>query len=166
MREWYCAQTKRHEERRALAHVVNTGLEAWLPELRTTKRRHGRPVSLLEPLFPSYLFVVMDPADPHEWQAVRWARGVRDVVGDGSSPLPVPASAMAALLARFGDRTVEAPSLLTPGVQVRIIEGPMTDLAGLVLSRPTARHRVRVLLRLLHRELPVEVDAFDLERVQ
>ena len=165
MRDWYCAQTKPHKERRALAHVVAAGLQAWLPELTTTKRRHGRPVALREPLFPGYVFVVMDPTSPPDWQAVRWARGVRNVVGDGTGPLAVPASVMAGLLGRFKDGAVEEPSFLTPGAHVRVTTGPMAYLDGLILTSPTPQHRVRVLMRLLHRELTIELDAFDLERV-
>jgi transcriptional antiterminator RfaH len=165
MGDWYCVQSKPRAERRALAHIMDAGLRAWLPEVSTTRRRHGRPVTLLEPLFPGYLFVVMDPTSPREWQAVRWARGVRDVVGDGTSPLLVPEPAIAALLARFGDRVVQEPPFLTPGAHVRIARGPMEYLEGLLLESPTPQHRVRVLMQLLHRQLIVEVDAFDLERV-
>jgi len=165
MRDWYCAQTKPHEERRALVHVVDAGLQAWLPEISVTKRRHGRPVALREPLFPSYLFVVLDPASPQDWQAVRWARGIRNVVGDGTGPLSVPVAAMEGLLRRFRDGAVEAPSFLIPGAHVRVTRGPMAYLEGLVLARTTPQHRVRVLMQLLHRELAIELDAFDLEGV-
>jgi hypothetical protein len=41
----------------------------------------------------------------------------------------------------------------------------MAYLEGLVLASPTPQHRVRVLMQLLHRELSVELDVFDLERV-
>ena len=164
MRAWYCVQTNPHEEGRALAHISNTGLRAWLPEINITKRRHGRPVRLVEPVFPSYLFVVMDPTLPPEWHAVRWGRGVRDIVGDGTGPLAVPDSVMEVLHARFGARMTEA-SPFTPGVRVRIVDGPMVDLEGLIVEAPTPRSRVRVLMQLLHRELVVEMDAFGLERI-
>jgi transcriptional antiterminator RfaH len=165
MRGWYCAQTKPREERRALASIADAGLRAWLPELNVTKRRHGRPVSLLEPLFPGYLFVDMDPTFPLEWQAVRWGRGVRSIVGDGSAPLSVPEEAMAALRARFGEQVVQVPSPFLPGTRVRVIGGPMVYLEGLLLEAPTPQSRVRVLMQLLHRELVVEMDTFELERV-
>jgi transcriptional antiterminator RfaH len=158
-------QSKSREERRAQADISNAGLRAWLPELCVMKRRHGRPVSLTEPLFPGYLFVDMDPASPQEWQAVRWARGVRDVVRDGTGPLPVPASAMAVLLGRFKEGVVDEPSPLIPGARVRVTTGPMACLEGLVLASPTPQHRVQVLMELLHRELTVELDEFDLERI-
>lgn len=157
--------TNPREEKRALAHISDAGLRAWLPEINVAKRRHGRPVRLLEPLFRRYLFVVMDPALPSEWSAVRWGRGVRDIVGDDTGPLLVPETVMAVLHAKFGERVAEAPSPLLPGVRVRVVDGPMVDLEGLIAEAPTPQSRVRVLMRLLHRELIVEMDAFGLERI-
>ena len=165
MRGWYCVQSRPREERRALAHIVDAGLKAWLPEIEVAKRRHGRPVHLVEPLFPRYLFVVMDPAEPPEWRAVRWGRGIHDIVNDRTSPLAVPEPVMAALQARFGEGVVRATSPLVPGVRVRVIGGPMVDLEGLLLESPTPQSRVRVLMQLLHRELIVEMDGFDVERL-
>lgn len=165
MESWYCVRTKPREERRALVYIMAAGLRAWLPEINVLKRRHGRPALLTEALFPSYLFVVMDPTKPPQWQAVRWARGVRDVVGDGASALPVPAAAMTALLARFGGGVVQDLPSLTPGTRVRVLRGPMAYLEGLLVEQPTPRQRVRVLMQLLHREMVVELDAVDLERV-
>ena len=165
MRGWYCVQTNLRKERRALAHISDAGLRAWFPEISVTKRRHGRPVRLLEPLFPSYLFVTMDPALSSEWSVVRWGRGVRDIVGDGTGPLLVPEPVMGVLHARFGERVTEASSPLIPGARVRVVDGPMVDLEGLIVEAPTPRSRVRVLMQLLHRELIVEMDGFDLERI-
>lgn len=165
MRGWYCVQTNPRKERRALAHISDAGLRAWLPEISVPKRRHGRPVRLLEPLFPSYLFVTMDPALPSDWSVVRWGRGVRDIVGDGTEPLLVPEPVMGVLHARFGERVTEAPSPLIPGARVRVVDGPMVDLEGLIVEAPTPQSRVRVLMQLLHRELIVEMDGFDLERI-
>ena len=165
MRDWYCVQTNPREERRALAHISDAGLKAWLPEIRVPKRRHGRPVRLLEPLFPTYLFVTMDPVEPSEWSVVRWGRGVRDIVGDGTGPLPVPEPVVDALYARFGERVQAASTPLIPGVRVRVVDGPMVDLEGMIVEAPTPQSRVRVLMQLLHRELIVEMDAFGVERV-
>jgi transcriptional antiterminator RfaH len=106
METWYCVRTKAYAERCARTHIAAAGLRAWLPEISVMKRRHGRPTPLTEALFPGYLFAVMDPAVPEQWQAVRWARGVREVVGDGADPLPVPDAAMTVLLARFGTGVV------------------------------------------------------------
>ncbi len=165
MRHWYCVHTKPHKERQAATEFTGARLRAWLPELGVLKRRHGRPVQLTEPLFPGYLFVVLDPTVPQEWNAVRWARGVRDVVGDGLAPLPVPEPAMAALRVRFGESAVLKRECFIPGGRVRVARGPMMYLEGLLLESPTPQHRVRVLMQLLRRELTVELDMFDLEPV-
>lgn len=165
MNGWYCVHTNPREERRAFAHISDAGLRAWLPEINIPKRRHGRPVRLLEPLFPGYLFVAMDPAQPSDWFAVRWGRGVRDIVSDGAGPLLVPEPVIGALHARFGQRVTEASSCLVPGVRVRVVNGPMVDLEGLIVEALAPQSRVRVLMQLLHREVIVEMDAFAVEHI-
>ena len=111
MRGWYCVQTNPREESRAHAHISDAGLNVWFPKINVTKSRHGRPVRLLEPLFPSYLFVTMDPTLPSEWTVVRWGRGVRDIVSDGTGPPLVPEPVMGVSpceIRRAGDRGVVA----------------------------------------------------------
>jgi transcription antitermination factor NusG len=56
-------------------------------------------------------------------------------------------------------------SKLRQGCRVRIKEGPLAGLAG-ILDRPTSRaERVCVLLNLLNTVATVEVDVVDLEEV-
>ena len=55
---WYVAQTHRHAEAKATAHLGRQGFLVYLPRYRK-QRRHARRIDTVTvPLFPSYLFVL------------------------------------------------------------------------------------------------------------
>lgn len=165
---WYAVEVKRHNERRGEWHLSRKGISVLLPFIEITRRYRTRRVAVLEPLFPGYLFAHMEPmeATPELWQALRWAPGVKRILGAGDVPVPV----ADAVIDSIRERTralgfVRSGLRHAPGSRVRIIWGPLAGLEA-VFDRPMSRAgRVRVLLDLLGQQARVEVDAFDLEVV-
>jgi transcription antitermination factor NusG len=163
---WYAVQTKPRREERVLNWLrTRAGLPIFLPRVETLRRRGARRVVVVEPLFPSYVFVRMT-LEPSSWSAVKWAPGVRRILGTDDVPIPVPAEAMRLLRDRCGDsEIVRWEPRLRPGERVRVARGPFEGLVG-ILERPATRgHRVRVLLQLLGCPTPVEMDVADVESV-
>jgi transcriptional antiterminator RfaH len=164
--EWYVVHTKPHQEWHVLDRLQfrAPGVEAFCPRVEVVHRRAGRRVIALEPLFPSYLFVRMDHDGP-VWARIIWTPGVRGVLGTGERPLPVPRDVVASIQERaapLGFIRVDLP--FAPGMPVRVLDGPFAGLQGL-FERPTSREgRVRVLLQILDRCTPVELDVLALER--
>lgn len=163
---WYAVQTKpRAEERVSRWLRERHNIRVFLPKLAVPKWRRQRRVTVIETLFPSYLFVWMS-LDPGPWYAVKWTPGVRAIVTTGEVPVPVPDDAIHFLMDRSVDGGVIPWQPRYPaGATVRVLRGPFAGLVG-ILERPTTRQeRVRVLLSLLGRPTPVEVDILDLEEV-
>lgn len=168
MGDWYAVQVKRAGERRGERQLELRGIPVLLPWIEVVRRYRTRRVTLLEPLFPGYLFARMQSmeAAPERWQALRWAPGVRRILGAGDEPIPV----ADAIIDAIRDRTRELGFLRPgfrhePGARVRIRGGPLDGLEA-IFDHPVSRGgRVRVLLELLGQEARVEVDAFDLEVV-
>ena len=163
---WFAVQTKPRQEERAHAWLSNrVGLPVFLPRLEELKKRHSRSVRVVEPLFPSYLFVHMT-LEPEPWYAVKWAPGVKRVVGTGEVPTPVPPEIISLLRARCGDEEVIhwGPAMMG-GESVRVVHGPFAGLQG-ILERPSSRReRVRVLLTLMGCATAVDMDITDIELV-
>lgn len=167
LERWYVVQTKPRREERVVSWLNQRGrLPLFLPRLESIRRARGRRVRSVEPLFPSYLFVRVAPATEH-WNMVRWAPGVKRIVGVGDQPVPVPDEAVELVKARCqADGVIPWQPTLAPGTRVRITNGPLAGLVG-VLDRPASRaERVHVLLELLRTVATVEVDVFDLEEVR
>jgi transcription antitermination factor NusG len=163
---WYAVQTKPRQEERVLYWIRRrAALPVFLPKVEQLRRRGARRLVYVEPLFPSYVFVQM-ALEPHAWQAVKWAPGVRRILGTDDVPTPVPPEAMRLLRERCdGDEVVRWAPAFRKGEAVRVVHGPFEGLVG-ILERPATRtHRVRVLLQLLGCPTPVELDVADIERV-
>src|SRR5207247_7747765 len=76
--QWYVIQTKPRQEERLVAHLARRAraAEPFLPKIEVIRKRAGRGVASLEPLFPNYLFLLMS-LGPVTWNAVRCAIGGR-----------------------------------------------------------------------------------------
>jgi transcriptional antiterminator RfaH len=158
--EWFVAQTHPRKERVALRHLANQDFGPFLPSIRRTRRHGGRFESVLEPLFPGYVFVAID-VETQRWRSVNGTLGVTRLLTDGDRPLPVRGGFVEALRERADRNGViagAAESGLRPGDQVRFSSGPFAELVGRVASLPSAE-RVDVLLNVLGREVLVRSDA-------
>lgn len=155
MGSWYVVHCKPRSERLALEHLNRQGYVTYLPMLKVYSARKA-DLTRFEAMFPRYLFC--QPHSPEQSIApIRSTTGVIDIVRFGSKP----ATLAEALVAQI--RCVEAQQhLLSPGglsgLQsgsfVRVTEGPLTTLEGLVTS--VADQRVSVLFELLGS--PVNID--------
>ena len=86
---WYAVQTKPRQERVAEDNLARQDYTTYLPRLKTSKHRRGQWVDVVEPLFPRYLFIHVDP-DEHSIAPVRSTLGVANLVRFGHRLKPVP----------------------------------------------------------------------------
>ena len=78
--KWYVVMTQPCNEEGALRNLTRQGFDAFLPRRWVTKRRPDRFCTLLEPLFPRYLFVRLD-LELQRWRSINGTYGVRRLVG-------------------------------------------------------------------------------------
>lgn len=160
-------QTKPRDESRVIRHLDLrvSDVETFLPKIEVIRRRARRRVVSLEPLFPSYVFARFQIA-PQTWHVVRWTPGVRRILGEDGWPTEVPPELIAAIQDRVAPLGFVRIGLqMSQGDRVRVKSGPFAGLEG-IFERPTTRRdRVRVLLEILGRVTPLELEVFELERV-
>lgn len=162
---WCVVQTKPRVEERVFGLLSERSVTSFLPRLRVWRRHGSRRWEVLEPLFPGYVFCHVDPR-PAVLARVRWAPGVRRILGDEDGPIPVPEEVVRYLQERQGPEGYMVPSpSLVPGTRVRVISGPLVYLEGVIERSASRAERVRVLLRIMGRCVPVEVDAAELEKL-
>ncbi len=162
---WYCVQTKPRSEIRALEHLERQQFECLLPRIRRPARasRTHRLSSVIEPLFPRYLFVHADPSR-QSLAPIRSTCGVIGLVRFANQPARVPDQIIERLCLDGGpDGVIEpAPITFRPGDAVRIIEGPFHGLSA-IYTQPSGEQRALVLLTLLGSERRVQVPAAALQ---
>ncbi len=151
MEAWYAVHTKARQERVAVEHLTRQHYETYLPLICLPKRLRGRWCEVVEPLFPSYLFVRLDPRR-HNVAPIGSTRGVIGLVRFGGNLRPVPHEFVERLRAaqREGDAAIHHEHLFRPGDPVEIVSGPMAGLRAIFLAA-SGPERAHLLLELLGR---------------
>ena len=158
MNRWYAALCKPRQETVAEANLANQGFAVYLPRLKTPRRRAGRWVDAVEPLFPRYLFVAAD-LEARSLAPIRSTRGVSGLVRFGVEPAVVPDNLIEALRRREDSTTglhVCTRPLFAAGDRVKLLHGPLAGLEG-VFAAETGDLRVIVLMEMLGRLNRLEV---------
>ena len=146
--------TKPHKEEQAQVHLRMKGLDVFFPRLdlvRIAKKRKR-----IIPLFPNYLFVRIHL--PTEFHYVTWSVGVKRLVSFGERPIPLDERVVDFLKQQTdADGVIRARSQLKPGQEVEIRGGPFDGLLAIIQDPPDARGRVKILLKLLSRQISVKM---------
>lgn len=163
-RAWYLVYCKPRQEGVAKTNLERQGFRAYLPLARVARKRLGRRVPVLEPLFPRYLFIELS-TETDNWGPIRSTLGVSTLVRFGGGlPARVPGDLVAGLQQR--DDTEGIQDLMVPqfreGERVRIGSGAMEGYEGIFLAR-TSKERVSVLLEILGRQAKISVGVDQLE---
>lgn len=154
---WYLVQTKPRQEQTARTNLARQGYETFLPLLRRQARRPGRAAARLEPLFPRYLFVHLEP-EKDDFAPIRSTLGVTQLVRFGAAYAHVPDALIAELRARGGPAGIAelpAPEFRS-GDRVRIVEGPLAGYEG-IFGAARGRDRVTLLLEIASRQVAIEL---------
>jgi transcriptional antiterminator RfaH len=150
-REWYVVYSKPRKEEQVRFHLALKGIESFFPRLQIPGRK-----KVITPLFPNYLFVRLDLAN--EAQYVVWSPGVKRIVSFSDRPVPLEESVIQFLKERAdSDGIIQAQSRLSAGQQVEIIGGPFNGFVGIIENPPNAKGRVKILLKLLSRQISVKL---------
>ena len=155
---WYGARTKPKHEHIAAANLCKQlDLEVFLPRLRLEKLTRRGLVRVVEPLFPCYLFVrcVIEES----LNEIQHTSGINKIVHFGGKIPQIPDAIIRELQDCFeSDEVITVESRLAPGDEVTLAGGAFAGMHALVLKNLPARKRVQILLDILGRPTPVEVE--------
>src|SRR6476646_1110121 len=145
---WYVARTLPQRELHAARQLNNQGFRTFVPRY-WKNRRHARKVETISaPLFPRYIFVVVDRTRDR-WRSINGTLGVDRLLMYGGEPQPVPQGVVENLVAAADlDGNIRFDFHLKEGQTVKVIAGPFADLVG-QLERLDDNGRVRILLEIL-----------------
>jgi len=126
--------------------------------------KNGKRQAVERKVFPGYVLVEMAMGDD-SWYVVRNTPGVTSFVGSGNKPTPLTDTEVKQILRQI---KLEAPKYkvaFTKGEAVRVVDGPFTDLHGVVDEVNPERNKVKVLVSIFGRETPVELDFLQIEKL-
>jgi transcription antitermination factor NusG len=135
-------------------------LEQFLPAYTVRRRWSDRMKAFTLPLFPGYLFC---RTSLEERGQVLRTNGVRGFVAFGGCPEPVPDAEMSAIMRMTSSGLpIEPLDFLRTGERVRVLDGPLRGLEGILLECGGGT-RVVVSVEMLQRSVAVQIDRAALE---
>ena len=162
---WYAVYTKPRQEHIARENLERQSFETYLPLMQASRKRRGKWVDTIEPMFSRYIFIRLEPGTTSV-ASIRSTRGVTGLVQFGDNLVPVPESFVSALLQAADAESgvhVPEPNLLKEGDSVVLTGGPLADLHG-IFKAADGDARAIILLRLLGVETEVAVPIRRLRR--
>ncbi len=163
MDSWYLIYSKPQQERVARENLERQGYRSYLPMIRNRRRRQGRYVAVIEPMFPRYLFVHLND-ETDNWGPIRSTIGVANLVRFGMQAARVPHNLIEMMENREEDgvQMLDTPEFKA-GDRVRIVEGVMAGYEAIFQAK-TGKERVLLLLRFAEdRTARIQINADDIE---
>lgn len=153
---WYLVYSKPRQETVARIHLERQQFRVFLPLIEQRRRVRLHYQSVIEPLFPRYLFLGL--ASQQSLASVRSTRGVSGLVAFGGIPARISGPLVRAIQARGNASGVicSGQPAFQPGDRVRLVDGPMAGYEAIFEAR-TGVERVAVLLEFVGRLVCVEV---------
>ena len=145
---WFVIRTKPHQERLAEFHLRQLSVETFLPLLKLQKKVRRQDKTVVEPLFPRYLFARFDVNV--RYRAVNFSRGVLNIVEFGLKPAEVSGALIDGIKLRMNDGyVIPSTERFHQGQIVHITGGPLAGLEAVFVKELKEQHRVLLLLRAL-----------------
>ena len=152
---WFVARVHPNRENSAQFNLGRLGFRCFAPRVTRTVRHARKSRTVLAPLFPGYVFIILD-LSRDRWRTVNSTFGVASLIMGVEQPIPVPHGVVEAIMTQdFG--VVRSDDNLKIGQQVRILSGPFAE-ALCRLVHLDDKGRVRVLLELMGTEVTAKLD--------
>jgi transcription antitermination factor NusG len=160
--QWYAIYTRSRYEKRVREQCERRAIESFLPLYETVHRWKDRRMRVQLPLFSSYVFVRIESI--HRFDVLQ-IPGVVRLVGFNGQPTALNEEEIEALQKGLSGGVCTKPHpYLTSGRRVRIKDGPLAGMEGILLRRK-GNLRVVISISLLQRSIAVDADLADLEPV-
>jgi transcription antitermination factor NusG len=153
--EWFALRVKPRFEKSVATIARNKGYEEFLPLYQCRRKWSDRYQSVELPLFPGYVFCQLNSEFRLPLLTIP---GALHFIGVGRVPAPIDAEEIAALQAAMRSGLWAEPwPFLSAGQRVRLEEGPLAGLEGLLIQI-REKQRLVVSVTLLKRSVAVEIE--------
>lgn len=179
---WYVIRVQNGKEERvrdgiqkriAAAGLTDKVAQALVPVERVTEVRGGKKRVTPRKIYPGYLMLqadIDDESDPRAeevWFIIRETPGFGDFVGSHGRPDPMSDDEVNRILGKMEESEKE-PTVsvgFARGDMVRVKDGPFLGSEGTVEEVDAEKSKVRVMLNVLGRSTPVELNLWEVETI-
>ena len=156
---WSALYTRSHCEQLVYDQLTAKGFHIFLPKLDMWSQRSGKRHLISVPMFPGYLFL-RHAIDKTSYIDVRKARGLVRILGERWDRLSVvPDVEIEAIYTALNACLPVMPHpYLQEGQKVRITQGPLRGVEGILIQSKPAKGLLILSVDLLQRSIAVEID--------
>jgi len=129
-----------------------------VPTEQVIETKDGQKVQSEKRVLPGYVLVNMDLND-EAWTVVKNTPGVTGFVGAGSKPVPLAQGEVDKIL-KTGTAVAERPRTQVEfqlGESVKVTSGPLSDFDGEIVEVNGDQQKLKVLVDIFERQVPVEL---------
>ena len=130
-----------------------------VPTEQVIETKDGQKVQIEKRVLPGYVLVNMDLSD-EAWTVVKGTPGVTGFVGAGAKPVPLSKVEVDRILHTAGAGGVPATksqAQFSLGESVKVTSGPLSDFDGEIVDVNTDAQKLKVLVDIFERQVPVEL---------
>lgn len=155
---WYVIHTYSRHEGRVEQRLRQKSLEVFLPRLTVVRRWKDRKKTLEVPLFPGYLFVYDALEAPTFYDIIKMP-GVVRILGNKSGLQTVPPKTVDSIkITVASERPYYPHRPLFRGKWVRVLEGPLAGVIGIIREHKEKKRKVVIEVELFRRAMAVELE--------
>lgn len=160
---WTIVKTRVHQELRALVHLRNQNIEAFMPFRNFEVRQARKTKKKKKAIFPGYIFVKLQERN---FGKLNSTRGISYVlIGMEGRPAILSDQFMVEFLKNFeDDGSVKADLTIVKGDSVRIANGPLSGLIGTVEELEES-NRISVILKVAEKFIRCSTNLLMLEKL-
>jgi transcriptional antiterminator NusG len=133
-----------------------------VPTEQVIETKDGQKVQTEKRVLPGYVLVNMDMTD-ESWTVVKGTPGVTGFVGAGTKPVPLAQPEVDRILhagVPAGTQPQKAQVEFSLGESVKVTSGPLSDFDGEIVDVNPDQQKLKVLVDIFERQVPVEL-SFD-----
>jgi transcriptional antiterminator NusG len=171
--KWYVVHTySGHENKARLSlqeRVKQMGKDAQfgqvlIPTESVLELTKGQRRTTTRKFYPGYMFVQME-LNEETFHLVKNTPKILEFLG-GQNPTPVKESEIAAINSQMTEGAQKPKPRISfeEGENVRVIDGPFSNFAGIVEEVKAEKQKIRVLVSIFGRATPVELDFAQVEK--
>ena len=164
---WFALWTHSHCEQLVRDQLTAKGFDAFLPTIRDWSRRGGERHLISRPMFPSYLFV-RHAIEKLSYIEIMKTNGLVRILGERWDRLAAVADEEINAIRQLvsSDLSLMPYPYLREGQRVRIVDGPLSGVEGILVRNRTNRGLLVLSVELLHRSVAVEIACTDVIPVE
>lgn len=163
--EWYAVHVRSRHEFQVHDRFSQKGIETFLPTFEKLRKWKDRKKMIAFPLFPGYVFVHTTRESNNLLSVLKVKGVVRMLCTIPGRPDPIPDEQINSLKTLVDNKEELDPyPYLTEGQRVRIINGPLIGVEG-ILDEKLDKHVLVLSVDVLRQGVALTINASDVEKI-